>query len=228
MVEASSEGRSDEEFLGRPAEQVGMRRHGLFLVAGLAVADGALQFDDAAGRELPGLVRHALGLPASGRRRLRDRARALAEVPDTGSPRKWRPVEQYPPGFGSLLVRMLALRNLGWSSAAKVMYLMSGVYVSAATIGQVGRGVKELDAELINGFAAVLGVPAAVLVDVTGMHRTVVSREQPAEITETAALLWDVRNLTAAQVRHLSHGADEGPRPGEVRPSGCDKEEKTE
>jgi hypothetical protein len=197
-----------EEFLNRLAEKVGMQSHDLFLVAGVTIPDDALHFDEAASRELPELVQRALSLPASSRKRLRDYAGSLAEMSRAGSPREKRPLEQYPPGFGSLLVRMLALRNLGWSSAAKVMYLMSGVYVSAATIGAVGRGVKELDAELLSGFAAVLGIPVAVLASLTGMGEVTAGRTQPAEIADAAALLWAVRHLTAAQVRQVFHLAD--------------------
>lgn len=197
-----------EEFLSRLAERVDMRSHDLFLVAGLAIPDDALHFDEEASRELPQLVKWALTLPASGRRRLREYARSLSVEPQTVSPREKRSFEHYPPGYGSLLVQMLALRNLGWASAAKVMYLMSGVYLSAATIGAVGRGDKELDAKLLNGFAAVLGVPVTVLASLTGMHPMPVSRRNPQEVIETAALLWDVRHLTAEQVRQVSHLAD--------------------
>ncbi|MEV0453212.1 hypothetical protein [Streptomyces sp. NPDC050600] len=197
-----------EEFLSRLAERVGLQSHDLFLIAGLAIPGNALRFDEEASRELPQLVKRALALPASSRQRLRDRAQSLAELPPTVLPREERSLGQYPPGFGSLLVRMLALRNLGWSSAAKVMYLMSDVYLSAATIGAIGRGVKELDPELLNGFAAVLGIPFGVLASLTGMRPMEASRRPPAEITETAALLWEVRNLTAAQVRQVSHLAD--------------------
>ncbi|WP_406494135.1 hypothetical protein OG936_10630 [Streptomyces sp. NBC_00846] len=197
-----------EEFLHRLAERLGVQSHDLFLVAGLAIPDDALLFDEEAGRELPQLVQRALRLPASDRQRLRDFAQSLAEVsPQSVPPKRQRPYEQYPPGFGSLLVRMLALRNLGWSSAAKVMYLMSGVYLSAATIGAVGRGVKELDAELLNGFAVVLGIPVAVLASLTGVHQTAGRRGSPENV-DTAALLWEVRHLTAAQVREVSHLAD--------------------
>ncbi|MGW3073004.1 hypothetical protein [Kitasatospora sp. NPDC001132] len=197
-----------EEFLSRLAERVGMQSHDLFLIAGLAIPDDALHFDEEASRELPQLVKRALTLPASDRQRLRDCARSLAEMSQTLTPRKKRSVAQYPPGFGSLLVQMLALRNLGWSSAAKVMYLMSGVYLSAATIGAVGRGVKELDPELLDGFAVVIGVPVTVLASLAGMHQMPASRRNPQEVIETATLLWDVRHLTAEQVRQVSHLAD--------------------
>jgi hypothetical protein len=198
------DGAPTEEFLSRLAEQVGMRSHDLLLIAGLAIPDDELHFDEEASRELPKLVRRALTLPATSRQRLRDHARSLPEASHTIPPRKKPSYEQYPPGFGSLLVRMLALRNLGWSSAAKTMHLMSGVTLSAATIGAIGLGVKELDPELLNGFAAVLGIPVAVLVSLTGMHHAAASPGQPAEVVDTAALLWDVRHLTAEQVREVS------------------------
>ncbi|MFJ8646222.1 hypothetical protein ACIRNI_08855 [Streptomyces sp. NPDC093546] len=196
-----------EKFLHRLAEQIGMQSHDLFLIAGLSIPDQAWPFDEGASRELPRLVRHALPLPASSRQQLRDYARPLTERPMTASPRKRHSYEQYPPCFGSLFVRMLALRNLGWSSAAKVMYLMSDVYLSAATIGAVGRGVKELDRELLNGFAAVFGVRVSVLATLTGMQDVPPSRGLPGEIADTAALLWDVRHLPAAQVRQVSQHA---------------------
>jgi hypothetical protein len=197
-----------EESLSRLAEQVGMQSYDLFLIAGLAIPGSELQFDEEASRELPQLVKRALAMPMAERQLLRDRARFLAEVPQTLPARKWRSFEQYPPSFGSLLVQMLAIRNLGWSSAAKVMYLMSDVYLSAATIGAVGRGVKELDPELLNGFAAVLGVPVASLAALTGIPKTSPGNSNPREVNDIAALLWDVRHLTAAQVRQVSNLAN--------------------
>ncbi len=97
---------------------------------------------------------------------------------------------------------MLALRNLGWTSAAKVMAQMSGVYLAASTIGAVGRGVKELDATLLNGFAAVLGVRVEILGRLTGVPA---SGDLAENVAATAALLWEVRHLSAAQVREVSH-----------------------
>lgn len=193
-----------EGFLRRLAEKIGMQSQDLYLVAGLPIPDDTWCFDEEAERELPDLVRRALSLPASGRQHLREFARSLPELARTLSPRKPRAYEQYPPGFGSLLVRMLALRNLRWSSAAKVMYLMSGVYLSAATIGAVGRGAKALDAELLGGFAAVLGIPVAILEKLAGVSEAAVSGGLSVKTIDTAALLWDVRHLTAAQVHEVT------------------------
>lgn len=192
-----------EEFLRRLAEQLGLRTHDLFLVAGRPLPEDAWAFDGTVSGELPQLVRQTLLLSPSDRRQLRHYARSLTVAPQTVFPGEQRPYEQYPPGFGSLLVRMLALRNLGWSSAARVMYLMSGVYLSAATIEVVGRGDKALDAELLDGFAAVLGVPVGVLASLTGV-RLPEERPGPSPATvDTAALLWEVRQLTKAQVQQV-------------------------
>lgn len=84
------------DFLRRLAERVGMRSEDLHLVAGLPVPGGALPPDEAAGRELPLLVRRALRVPEPGRRRLRDFARSLPEPPRTAPPRQPRPHEEYP------------------------------------------------------------------------------------------------------------------------------------
>ncbi|WP_123995873.1 MULTISPECIES: hypothetical protein [Streptomyces] len=53
---------------------------------------------------------------------------------------------------------------------AKVMCLISGVCKAASTIGAVGRGAKQIDAEMLDGFAATLGVPVAVLAELTGVR----------------------------------------------------------
>lgn len=209
-LSAISAGRSATEgFFRRLAEQVGMQRQDIYLVAGLPVLDDTLRFDEEAGRELPELVRLTVSLPSSSKQQLREFAQSLPRLPRTKSRRNPRPYEQYPPGFGSLFVRMLALRNLGWTSAAKVMYLMSGVYVSAATIGAVGRGVKELDTDLLNGFAAVFGTPVEILGKLIGMPELAVSSGLSVKDADTAALLWDVRDLTAEQVRDVSQLAEE-------------------
>ncbi|WP_405437554.1 hypothetical protein OG373_09890 [Streptomyces avidinii] len=196
-----------EEGLRNLAEQLGMQSCDLFLVAGMVNPNDILLFDEEAGRELPRLVRRALSLPPSDGQQLRDLARSLPELPRAVSLRKRRPYERYPPGFGSLFVRMLALRNLGWSSGAQVMYLMSGVSVSPSTIGAVGRGVRKLDTELLNGFAVVLGIPLNVLESLTGLRQTASLIRSP-EHSNTAALLCDVRHLNAGQVREVSHLAD--------------------
>ncbi|MFF3610068.1 hypothetical protein [Streptomyces sp. NPDC002463] len=199
----------DEAYICRLADGVGMRKYDLFLVAGLTVPDSALAFDKASQRELPQLVRLALSLSTSSRRQLRDFVQSVNDLPMDSHSRDVPAFESYPPGFGSLLVRMLGLRNLGWSSAAKVMYLMSGVHLSAATIGAVGRGAKELDAEILSGFSAVLGIPIETLSVMTGVQRAVERCKTSERNADVAALLWDIRHFAAGQVQEAVRRANE-------------------
>ena len=104
---------------------------------------------------------------------------------------------------------MLALRNLNESAAAKVMCLVSGVCKSASTIALVRNGRKELDAELLDGFAAVLGVPVTVLTTLTGVRRSENSRELTPQVVDVAALIWEIRHLSHEQVRGLADLAEE-------------------
>lgn len=199
------------EHLCRFAARLGMQSLDLFLIAGLTIPADALLFDEAAARELPRLVRRALRLPESGRRRLRDFAQSLTgdSMPQALCAKKPQSYEQYPSGFGSLLVRMLALRNLGWTPAAKVLSLMSGAYLSAATIGAIGRGDRVINGELLSAFAVVLGIPLRVLECLIGLPESIGEDARTPESIDTAALLWDVRNFTEQQVLKVSNLAGE-------------------
>jgi hypothetical protein len=118
------------------------------------------------------------------------------------------------PGFGVLLARMLATRNLDWMSSVRVLYAVSlgRVYWSGATVGLVGRGRKEVTPNLVTVFAAALGIPAADLAAIGGMRL-------PAEAEiwlnpsadAIAELTWEARRLTAEQVK-LVHGKAEAIR----------------
>ncbi|MFF2197657.1 hypothetical protein [Streptomyces sp. NPDC058157] len=192
-----------DESLADLAQRTELHPHDLLLVADLPVPATAWLLDEMAGAS-SSLVSRSLALTASGRQLLRTRARSMTAPVGALAPRKPRPYEQYPPGFGSLLLRMLALRNLNWSGAAKVMYLMSGVCKAASTIGAVGRGAKELDAELLDGFAATLGIRVPLLAALTGVRPSAESREPTPEVLDTASLIWEVRHLTRNQEAELT------------------------
>lgn len=194
-------------FLRSCADALGLHAPDVFLIAGVRVPEEELPLDDHAGGDLPSLVSRALQLPISGREQLFDRACALPQEPRIHPPRQPRLYEQYPTGFGGLLVQMLALRNLTWSTSARVLYLMSGVYLSAATIGAVGRGRKELDSEPLAGLAVVLGIPAPVLASLTGLPVEEVSLKPSVKTAGVAELLWEARRLTAHQVLQLGEVA---------------------
>ncbi|MFD8289518.1 hypothetical protein ACFV2B_15075 [Streptomyces lavendulae] len=108
------------QFLDDLAQRTGLHTHDLLLVADLPLPETAWLFDETAGAS-SSLVSRSLALTASGRQQLRTRARSMTAPVGALTPWKPRPHEEYPPSFGSLLLRMLALRNLNWSGAAKVM-----------------------------------------------------------------------------------------------------------
>ncbi|MFB8076723.1 hypothetical protein [Streptomyces sp. NPDC056013] len=198
-----------EQFLDGLARRTGLHVHDLMLVGDLPLPESAWLFDETAGAS-SSLVSRSLALPADGRRLLRARARSLTAPAGALAPWQPRPYEQYPAGFGSLLLRMLALRNLNWSGTARAMCLMSGVCKAASTIGAVGRGAEPLDAEMLDGFAATLGVPVAVLAGLTGVpHPSADGREPAPAVADTAALIWEIRHLTWDQERGLTAYADE-------------------
>ncbi|MYT26525.1 hypothetical protein GTW69_40745 [Streptomyces sp. SID7760] len=197
-----------EDYLQDLAERTGLRPHDLLLAADLPLPETACHFDAMAGAS-SSLVFHCLGLPAHERQLLCNRARSMTVAPELLVPLQRRPYEQYPPGFGSLLVRMLELRNLNWSRAAKAMCLVSGVCKAGSTIGAVGRGAKPLDAELLEGFAAILGVPVAVLASLTSHPAPAAPRTPAPGELDTASLVWEVRHLTVGQVGSLTAYAEE-------------------
>ena len=118
-----------------------------------------------------------------------------------------RGYEQYPPGFGG----MLATRNLNWESSVKVLIAVSlgRVYWSAATVGLVGRGRKEVTPALTTVFAAALGIAAGDLAAIGGM-RLPADSEIPLNPSAgaMAELTWEARRLTAEQVKVVHRKAE--------------------
>ncbi|MGW6579886.1 hypothetical protein ACWF76_10900 [Streptomyces globisporus] len=155
------------------------------------------------------LVQHTLPLVPDDRQRLRVRARAMAERPRPARTLQRPPRPPGPPGFGSLLVHLLALRNLNELAVAKTMCLMSGVCKAASTMRMGRDGAKALDAELLGGFAAVLDVPVDVLASLTGVRPSARGDGPSPEVADAAALIRQVRHLTADQVREPAEAAEE-------------------
>ena len=105
--------------------------------------------------------------------------------------------------LGALLMRMLGNRNLNsWQSAETFTRFSGGhLYLSAATVGAVGRDVSRLTPDLLAGFALVLGIPIGDLIalgDVGLPDGGVPAYSVPAHM---AVLIWEVRHPTAEQVR---------------------------
>jgi hypothetical protein len=82
------------------------------------------------------------------------------------------------------------------------------VYLSAATIGMVGHGRKELTPDLFAGFAVVLGIAADDLSAITGIERADDIPPRIPAATDVAELIWKVRRLTAGQMRQVCDKAE--------------------
>jgi hypothetical protein len=92
-------------------------------------------------------------------------------------------------------------------SAAKTLYIVGGPIFSGSTIGRVGYGRKELTLGLLSDLATVLGIPLGDMADLTGIEMAGPPPPQDPKMTEVAGLIWDVRPLSAEQVRQLSDEA---------------------
>ena len=143
----------------------------LYVIAGMEVPPDLAPLDVKAGPETARLVGQAGQLPEDRLSELLGLARTLPQQDCSEPfppPRKY---EQYPPGFGGMLARMLATRNLDWMSV-RVLYAVSlgCVYWSGATLGLVGRGRKEVTPDLVTVFAAALGIPPGDLAAIGGMR----------------------------------------------------------
>ncbi|MFI6033073.1 hypothetical protein ACIBBD_02590 [Streptomyces sp. NPDC051315] len=158
----------DPMLLRRLAPALGWRTADLFALAGPPLPEDLAPLDATAGRLVPHLVKRAVSLAPERRRELLRRVRSWPRENRTVPVRSPRPSEQYPPLFGAALLRMLANRNLDWTGSARVLHLVSGLYVSAATIGGVGHGRVEPTRDLLADVAVVLGIPVGDLVAMAG------------------------------------------------------------
>ncbi|MFJ6485755.1 MULTISPECIES: hypothetical protein [unclassified Streptomyces] len=196
----------------RLAPALQLHAEDLFVIASVALPQEMTPLDPDAGGGAAVLALHTMGLPRQEQERLRRLAAALPQQDRTRPTREPRPWEQYPPGPGGLLMRLLANRNLGWSAGAKVFLSLTGRYWSAATYGQVGRGLMEVSPDLQADYATVLGFRADDLAVLTGIGLPDGHRPPPRAAVEVAGLVRDVRRLSQEQVRELSDTAQRGLR----------------
>jgi hypothetical protein len=201
----------DRSLLCWLAAALGMRVHDLHLVAGMEVPEDLAPLDAKAGPRAARLVRQAGQLPPARQGELLDFARSLPQQDRAEPFPPPRQYERYPRGFGGMLARMLATRNLNWESSVRVLHAVSlgRVYWSAATVGLVGRGRKEVTPALAAVFAAALGIAAGDLTAIGGM-RLPADPEIPLNPSADAMaeLTWEARRLTAEQVEVVHGEAD--------------------
>nr|WTB31734.1 hypothetical protein OG781_21590 [Streptomyces sp. NBC_00830] len=186
---------------------LGLHAQDVFVIAGATVPDDLAPMDADARKWVPHVVEHAVGLPPERRGELRRLARSLPQHECVQSP----PFPQLydPPAgpSGALLVRMLRYRNLDWMGMARIFLHLTGRYWSASTYGIVGAGRKALTPDLVADFGTVLGIPVGDLAALTGTTLSEEPQNPEPVAADMAELIWDLRRLTANQVRHVSEAA---------------------
>ena len=208
--------------LRRLAVALNLHAADLFVMAGLAVPDDLAPLDPQANAWVARLVTCTVRLPAEQRRRVRQFVRSMPqqERPQPASPAS---ADQWPPpGFGGMLMRMLFNRNLRMRKAGVIWHL-TGMPLSESTVHAVGHR-NEVSLEMLIGFATVLGIPAVELAVLNGVklagldgaHLAALEGIEPPGSSlhvnpaadDIAELIWDVRRLTADQVRQVCEQAE--------------------
>ncbi|MFI6518020.1 hypothetical protein ACIBF1_20860 [Spirillospora sp. NPDC050679] len=184
----------------------------LIVMAGQKVPDHLAPLDASARRDIDHLMGYALCLPAEQRSELRRLVREMPQEPRRRpyTPCKW--FDQRRAGFGALVVNMLyANRNLDFSGAAKALACCSNgrMYVSAATIATIGGGGAELTPGRLAELSTLLDIPAGDLAAITGIPLPEGSPPEDPAAADAAALLWDVRCLSAEQLWRVCVRAEE-------------------
>lgn len=179
----------------------------VFVIAGATVPDDLAPLDADARKWVPDVVEHAVDLPSEKKSELRHLVRSLPQrklVQPPSFPQLFDPPAGPP---GALLVRMFRYRNLDWMGMARTFYFLTGRYWSASTYGMVGAGRKQLTPDLVADFGTLLGIPAGDLAALTGITLSQEPHTQESAAADMAELIWDLRRLTADQVRHTSEAA---------------------
>jgi transcriptional regulator with XRE-family HTH domain len=197
--------------LRRLAPALGLRSPDLFVIAGANVPREWAPLDELAGGEVPGLAMRMRRLPPGPRGELLAFARALPQQGRTRPLREPRAYERYEPGFGAMLLRMLAHRNLTWAGGAEALYAVSGPCLSAAALGGIGHGSMELTPDLLTAFAHVLGLDPTHLAALTDTPLPDGTPPPDRSLTDVAELIWESRRLTSTQVTELRSRLDDLP-----------------
>jgi hypothetical protein len=159
----------------------------------------------AGGMSLYHLVADAVRLTPGRVCELRERVGRMPQEPRPQLPpppwesrRPERP-ERTPSG---MLVRLFANRNLA-TSAGYAIWRVSGRVLSGVTPASQGYRGKELTREELADYISVLDISAADMSIVTGVDLSAQVPGRPPGAAETARLIWDVRRLTAGQIREV-------------------------
>ncbi|WP_329492655.1 hypothetical protein [Kitasatospora herbaricolor] len=104
-----------------------------------------------------------------------------------------------------MLLELTHSRNLTWTCTAKALYAVTGgrIYLTASTIGGIGRGTVEVTPELVAGFAGLLGIPARDLAALGGVRLPDDLPPLHPQAADVAAVIWEARRLTTAQLEEV-------------------------
>jgi hypothetical protein len=149
---------------------------------------------------LPHLAGHAARLPPEQVRELSERVRGMPQKERPQEPP--RPARQPRRSPGGIFLRLFANRNME-HMAGYAIWAVSGRVLSGSTPVLAGLGGKELTREELADYATVLDISAADLSVITGVDLPAPNPRILPGTAETARLVWDVRRLTADQVRHV-------------------------
>jgi hypothetical protein len=189
--------------LRRLAPALGMHEADLLAIAWEDVPEDLAPLDRrAGGMSLYHLVADAARLTPGQVRELRERVTRMPQEPRPQLPPP--PWESRRPMCtpSGMLVRLFANRNLA-TSAGYAIWGVSGRVLSGITPASQGYRGKELTREELADYISVLDISAADMSIVTGVDLPAQVPGRLPGAAETARLIWDVRRLTADQVREV-------------------------
>jgi hypothetical protein len=184
------------------APALGLHPADLFAIASLPVPDDLAPVDDNAGSWVVSVVMRVLRLAPEDRGRLLEFARSLPSAAPTGRRPELLLYQQYPAGFGGMLMRMLHTRNLGPSNSAGLIAALTDgrIYWSGSAFQRIGTGDREVTPELLTAMAAAIDVPSGDLAALGGIRLPAVTTSPDPVVAGAATLVWEARRLTADQV----------------------------
>jgi hypothetical protein len=193
------------EVVTRLGPALGFHRADMFVIAGLSVPRDLASAWPTSPLNVGSIIRHALRM---GPRQLGQLNEVILSLP--GEPRTDpAPADDYPEGPGSLLLRLARNRNIRPYSAQLLHLIGGGPYVSDSTIGMLGPGKTVITPQYVTAFAHLLGYAPDDMVALVGVGPVVVDAPVHPASADLAALTWNARLLSDAQLAHVVAVADE-------------------
>ncbi|MFD0599570.1 XRE family transcriptional regulator [Catellatospora coxensis] len=186
----------------------------LFVIAGLPVPPELASAWPTTPWNVGTIIRYAMALSPQRRGRLNDAIRSLPIEPRTEPTAD----DGFPDEPGALLIRLMRNRNIR-PNAWLLAQVGDGPYVSHSTVGMLGRGRVAVTPQYVTAFAHLLGYAPTDMVALTGVGPVYEQANPHPASAELAALAWNARRLTGAQLAHLVHLLEDTRR---LRPSTFD------